>query len=131
MRLSIHCITLPVDDLAKAAAFYRDGLGLEVSEEGGDEDHVSFELDDGFYLVLLARAEFTDFAGGGGAQAASRGASSCILSHFAESKDEVDSLLAKAGAAGAKVTPADAEEWGYTGYFTDPDGHVWEVLYSE
>ena len=53
------------------------------------------------------------------------------ISYFTDSRGDVDALLAKAKAAGAgAVTPAEDDEGSYSGYFTDPDGHIWEVLYD-
>lgn len=127
MPAAISCVTVPVDDLQKSLSFYRDGLGLTPEEQ--DEDHVAFDLD-GVYLVLLNRSEFGVYVEGVGHRPAARGNAETILSYFAESRQEVDSLLAKAKGAGATVTPAEDDEGVYSGYFTDPDGHVWEVLHD-
>jgi predicted lactoylglutathione lyase len=127
MPAAISCVTFPVDDLQKSLAFYRDGLGLTVEES--DEEHAAFELD-GVYLVLLDRSEFGTYVERVGHRPASRGAAETIISYFAESKGEVDSLMAKAKAAGAQISAAVDEDGVYSGYFTDPDGHAWEVLFD-
>ena len=54
-----------------------------------------------------------------------------IISYFADSKADVDAVMAKAQKAGATISAARDDEEGYTGYFTDPDGHTWEVLFAE
>jgi predicted lactoylglutathione lyase len=127
MPAAISCITVPVDDLQKSLSFYRDGLGLRPEEQ--DEDHAAFDLD-GVYLVLLNRSDFGVYVESVGHRPAGRGSAEAILSYFAESRQEVDGLLAKAKGAGATVTAAEDDEGVYSGYFTDPDGHVWEVLHD-
>jgi predicted lactoylglutathione lyase len=127
MPAAISCVTVPVDDLQKSLSFYRDGLGLSPEEQ--DEDHAAFDLD-GVYLVLLNRSDFGVYVESVGHRPAGRGSSEAILSYFADSRQEVDGLIAKAKGAGATVTPAEDDEGVYSGYFTDPDGHVWEVLHD-
>lgn len=127
MPAAISCVTVPVDDLKKSVAFY-SALGL--SPEESDEDHAAFDLD-GVYLVLLDRSEFGVYVEGVGHRGAAKGASETILSYFTDSRGEVDEWLAKAKGAGAgTVTAAEDDEGSYSGYFTDPDGHVWEVMYD-
>jgi len=127
MPASISCVTIPVDDLQKSIAFYRDGLGLAVEES--DEDHAVFDLD-GVYLTLLDRSGFNAYVEPIGLRSAAKGNAGMIISYFTDSKGDVDAFIAKAQKAGAKVAaPADDED-GYSGYFTDPDGHAWEVLYA-
>jgi uncharacterized protein len=127
MPVAISCVTVPVDDLQKSLAFYRDGLGLTPEEQ--DEDHAAFDVD-GVYLVLLNRSEFGVYVESVGHRPAGKGAAEAILSYFAESRADVDAVMAKAQAAGAAVSPAEDDEGVYSGYFTDPDGHTWEVLFD-
>jgi uncharacterized protein len=127
MPAAISCVTVPVDDLQKSIAFYRDGLGLAPEEQ--DADHAAFDLD-GVYLVLLDRSEFGVYVETVGHRPAARGSAEAILSYFAESRAEVDALLAKVKGIGATVSPAEDDEGIYSGYFTDPDGHTWEVLHD-
>lgn len=126
MPAAISCVTLPVDDLGKSLAFYR-GLGLVPEEQ--DEDHAAFNLD-GVYLVLLNRSDFGVYVESVGHRPASKGQAETILSYFTESRGEVDQLLAKAKGAGGVTTAAEDDEGTYSGYFTDPDGHTWEVLHD-
>src|SRR5690606_17363583 len=125
MAAAISCVTFPVDDLQKSIACYRDGLGLTVEEQ--DEEHAAFDLD-GVYLVLLDRSEFGTYVEKVGFRAAARGSAETIISYFADSRADVDAVMAKAQAAGATISAASDEDGGYSGYFTDPDGHTWEVL---
>ncbi len=126
MPAAISCVTLPVDDLQKSLGFYK-GLGLSVEEQ--DDDHAAFNLD-GVYLVLINRGDFGDYAESVGQRAAGKGTMSAILSYFAESRGEVDQVLAKAKGAGGSTTAPEDDEGVYSGYFTDPDGHTWEVLHD-
>ncbi len=126
MPAAISCVTLPVDDLGKSLAFYR-GLGLAPEEQ--DEDHAAFNLD-GVYLVLMNRSDFGVYVESVGHRPAARGSTETILSYFAESRGEVDQLLAKAKSAGGTVTAAEDDDGSYSGYFTDADGHTWEVLHD-
>jgi len=116
-----------VDDLQKSLAFYRDALGVSVEEQ--DEEQVSFDLD-GVFLVLLNRSDFGVYVEEFGHRPAPRGSAETILSYFTESRGEVDAVLAKVKAAGGTVTETDDDEGTYSGYFTDPDGHTWEVLHE-
>jgi hypothetical protein len=127
MPAAISCVTVPVDDLQKSLAFYRDGLGMTPEE--ADDDHAAFDLD-GVYLVLLDRSEFGVFVESVGHRPSPKGQSEAILSYFCDARADVDTLMAKAKAAGATLSPTDEEEGAYSGYFTDPDGHVWEVIYD-
>lgn len=127
MPAAISCITLPVDDLQKSLAFYQNGLGLTPEEQ--DEEHAAFDVD-GVYLVILDRSEFGTYVEKVGHRPAARGSAETIISYFTESKAEVDAIMTKAKGAGATVSAASDEDGVYSGYFTDPDGHTWEVLFD-
>ena len=127
MPASISCVTVPVENLQKSIAFYRDGLGLAVEEQ--DEEHAALDLD-GVYLVLLERSEFGTYVERLGHRPAARGSAETIISYFTESKGEVDTVMAQAQKAGANIVAASDEDGVYSGYFTDPDGHTWEVLFD-
>lgn len=127
MPAAISCVTVPVDDLQKSLAFYRDVFGLAVEEQ--DEEHAAFDLD-GVYLTLLNRSDFGVYVEEVGHRPATRGNAEVILSYFTETRGEVDAVLAKAKSAGGTVTETDDDEGMYSGYFTDPDGHTWEVLFD-
>ncbi len=139
MRPRIDVITLAVSDLNRALAFYRDGLGLHSpgvigTEFPGDESTPAgavamFELESGLILALYPRTELAKDAG---IPAGLRGAGEFSIGHLVRSRSDVDALLAQAGAAGATLMgePHD-RPWGiYSGYFRDPDGHLWEVIWN-
>ena len=126
MEQRISVITLGVDDLARARAFYEGGLGWRSSFAN---DEVAFYQLNGIVLSLYARRALAadmrrdSDAGGSGAIA---------LAYNVRGRDEVDAVLAAAGAGGATIlAPASEAVWGgYTGYFADPDGHAWEVAWN-
>jgi uncharacterized protein len=139
MQPRIHVITLGVNDLDRALSFYRDGLGLEsegiiATEFVGDEENAAgaiamFQLDGGLILSLYPRTELAKDANVSLEPATSGGFS---VGHAVATREEVDSVLRAAQAAGATLTgPAHDRPWGiYSGYFQDPDGHLWEVLWN-
>ena len=139
MRPSILVVTLAVADLERALAFYRDGLGLDSSgiiatelhddASGADGAIAMFKLDGGLILSLYPRTDLAKDAGIG----IDRGSrTEFSLGHAVESREEVDAVLARAEAAGARLTGGPRDRpWGiYSGYFEDPDGHLWEVIWN-
>ena len=138
MKPRIHAITLAVEDLERSLAFYRS-LGLEspgiVAEEfPGDEEMAAgaiafFQLERGLMLCVYPRRELAKDA-----KVPAPPPSSGLFSigHAVGSREEVDALLDAAEAAGATVTvKAYDRPFGvYSGYFEDPDGHLWEVLWN-
>ncbi|MBW2942775.1 VOC family protein [Zhongshania aquimaris] len=133
MRPRISVITLGVDDLARAVGFYRDGLGLPTEGIVGEEFEYGavafFELSAGLKLALWPRASLAHDAG---VKLAAPSTTELSLGHNVMSKTEVDEVLAQAEAAGAVILkPANDTFWGgYAGYFQDPDGHLWEVVWN-
>lgn len=133
MKPRITVLTLGVDDLERAVAFYRDGLGLETRGIVGTEfEHGAvafFDLEGGLRLALWPRASLAHDTG-----LARTPASPTELSigHNLGSRQEVDSVMAEAARAGARIVkPASETFWGgYAGYFQDPDGHLWEVVWN-
>jgi predicted lactoylglutathione lyase len=133
----VDVITLAVADLEVALAFYRR-LGLEskgiVGTELADETTgangaiAMFNLQGGLLLNLYPRA---DLAKDAAIPVGPRQSGEFSLAQLVRSRDEVDQLLNEAAAAGAAVTPAHDRPWGiYSGYFRDPDGHLWEVIWN-
>ena len=128
MKPKIGIITLGVRDFAKSLAFYRDGLRFPTHNFKGDEDIVFFRLE-GSWLALYPRdklAEDATVPGDG------TGFSGITLAHNEPSREQVDATFAEAVRAGAKPvkTPQDVFWGGYSGYFADPDGYLWEVAYN-
>ena len=117
-------ITLGVADVARSRAFY-DALGWS----GQEVDGTVFFQAGGLVVVLWARAKLAADVGIDDDGAAFGG---IALAQNVRSEAEVDEVVATAVAAGATVTspPAATFYGGYAGYFTDPDGHAWEIAYN-
>ena len=124
-RISI--ITLGVTDLGRSTAFYRDGLGFPVHQAGGAS--ITFFLLGSAMLALYPHDALMAEANPGQTSAAGHGPHAFTIAHNVASRAEVDSVLAEAEAAGARIIkPASETFWGgYSGYFADPDGFRWEV----
>ncbi len=126
-------ITLGVADLDRAVAFYREGLGLPtdgvVGREFAHGAVAFFDLHGGLKLALWAQA---DLAHDSGLPASPPSPTAFSLGHNMASRDEVDALMAQAAVAGAQIVKPAQETFygGYAGYFTDPDGHLWEAVYN-
>lgn len=126
MKPRISMITLGVRDLAASIHFYEQGLRLPRMES---PPTVAFFTLNGSWLGLYGREALAEDAG---IAAEGSGFSGFALAHNVASEAEVDAVLAQAVAAGATlVKPAQQVFWGgYSGYFSDPDGHLWEVAYN-
>jgi catechol 2,3-dioxygenase-like lactoylglutathione lyase family enzyme len=133
MKPRLSLVTLGVDDLDRAVRFYAEGLGLKTDGVVGREfEHGAvafFELESGMRLALWPRASI---AHDSGLPLAAPGSVDFSLAHNVSSRDEVDSVMAQATAAGARIVkPAGDTFWGgYAGYFQDPDRHLWEVAWN-
>lgn len=126
MKPEISIVTIGVDDLERAFAFYRVLFDLPEEQIGAGEDHVAFFFDDRFSFVLFPRRLIAETAGKDEAVAGTPG---FVLSHRAESAEAVDSILEQVlVAGGAIITPGTKSEWGYSAYFEDSEGNVWELM---
>jgi catechol 2,3-dioxygenase-like lactoylglutathione lyase family enzyme len=123
-RLSL--VTLGVADLDRSRRFYEEGLGWKRGNDGAD---VAFYQVPGGVFALWSRASLAADAGVADSGAAFSGVA---LAYNARSRGEVDAVLAEAGGAGAEIVkPAHDTFWGgYSGYFADLDGHLWEVAHN-
>lgn len=118
----VTLITLGVEELSRAKAFY-NALGWV---EARASDGIVFFQMHGAVLGLFGRAALAEDQGRAGAML---GTGAMTLAQNFSTKDEVDTAFARALAAGAKAlkAPEDVFWGGYSGYFADPDGHVWEL----
>jgi catechol 2,3-dioxygenase-like lactoylglutathione lyase family enzyme len=138
MEPRIHVLTLAVGDLERTLAFYRDGLGLSSPGVIGTEYMGSsaepagaaamFELDDGLILALYPRSELAKDAN---VPLGEPKTGEFSIGQIVENKEDVDRVLDQAEAAGATVTDRPHDRpWGiYSGYFRDPDEHLWEIIW--
>ena len=133
MKPRITVLTIGVDDLERSLAFYRDGLGLKTDGIVGQEFEygaVAFvDLENGSKLALWPRKSI---AHDSGLSLQTPSATEFTIGHNVSNRQEVDEVLAQAKKAGAKIVkPAQETFWGgYSGYFQDPDGHLWEVAWN-
>lgn len=133
VRPGISVITLGVDDLERAVRFYAEGLGLPTEGIVGREFEFGavafFDMQPGLRLALWPRRSLAHDSGLPVAQSSPIEFS---LGHNVASKEEVDALMARAQAAGARVVKLAADTFwgGYAGYFQDPDGHLWEIVWN-
>ncbi len=133
MNPRITLLTLGVDDLERAVAFYRDGLGFSTKGIIGAEFEngavAFFNLQSGLKLALWPRKSLSADSG---LPLRAPSAMEFSIGHNVSSRQEVDSVMRQAEQAGAKIVkPAPPTFYGgYAGYFQDPDGHLWEVAFN-
>lgn len=127
MKPRVSLVTLGVTDIERARRFYVEGLGLPV-REGGDENVVFLQM--GALVLALWRRDH--MAADAGLPAEGDGFRAFSLAHNVATREEVDAVLRQAVDAGATLLkPAEEAFWGgYTGYFQDPDGFLWEVAWN-
>ena len=127
MEPRISIITLGVTDLPRSVQFYRDGLGLTLYDE--NTESIAFFQNKGTWLALYPREAL---AADVGIPTEGSGFSGVTLAHNLRTREEVDELLEVAVAAGATlVKSAQDTFWGgYSGYFSDPEGYLWEIAWN-
>ena len=125
MKPHVAIITLGVRDFDRAKRFYAEGLGWPIGQKQGE--WVCFSLGDG--SSALALFPWDELAADADVPADGNGFRGVTLAYNVRSRERVDEVLAEAEAAGARLTKAPAStEWGgYSGYFADPEGNLWEV----
>jgi uncharacterized protein len=133
MKPRITLLTLGVDDLERSLKFYHYGLGLKTEGiTGAQFEHGAvafFDLQAGLKLALWPRKSIAHDTG---LPVARPSTTEFTIGHNVSSKKEVDAVMAQAKNAGATIVkPAHDTFWGgYSGYFQDPDGHLWEVAWN-
>lgn len=127
MDLHPHMITLGVRDLEKSVAFYKEGFGLQLST-ASEGDIALFDLGS----IILALYPWAKLAEDVSIPQNGTGFQGITLSYNVKNGREVNEVMEKARRVGAKIVkPAQKAVWGgISGYFEDPDGHVWEVAYN-
>ena len=133
MRPRITVLTLGVDDLERSLKFYRDGLGLSTEGVIGSDFEFGavafFDLQAGVKLAIWPRQSISRDAG---IRLSALSPTEFTIGHNVASKKEVDAVMSQALQADAEIVkPAGDTFWGgYAGYFQDPDGHLWEVVWN-
>ena len=125
MNPHVSVITLGVRDLARAKRFYGEGLGWPLEQDY--PQWVSFKMGEGSSMVGLYPWEA--LAGDAGVAPEGTGFRGVTLSYIVRSEERVAEVMAEAERAGATIVkPAEKSQWGgYSGYFADPEGYLWEV----
>jgi uncharacterized protein len=128
MKPKISIITLGVRDFHRALRFYRDGLGFPTHNYKDGDDIVFFRLE-GSWLALYPWDKLAEDAS---VEPAGSGFRGVTLAHNVKTKAEVDRVVELAVSAGGRLVkkPQDVFWGGYSGYFADPDGHLWEVAFN-
>ncbi|MFI0610054.1 MAG: VOC family protein [Anaerolineae bacterium] len=123
----LHIITLGVHDFERALRFYRDGLGWTPS--AASQGDIAFFDAGGVVLALHPREAL---AADAGVPAVGSGFNGLTLAHNVASREAVDAVIRAVEAAGATVVKAPEEAFwgGYSGYFADPEGQLWEVAHN-
>jgi predicted lactoylglutathione lyase len=121
-------VNLPVKDLEASKRFFGE-LGFEFEPQFTDETAACMVIDQNIFAMLLTEERFRDFIDG---DIADPDTTEVLVALSADSREDVDSLVEKAFAAGGRPWK-DTMEQGpmYERSFRDPDGHVWEVIYME
>ena len=124
MPLQVTAIMIGVEDLARSKRFYGEGLGCTIAQNY--PNFVSLDLGEGSSsLALYEREAAAQDAGVSSEGSGFRGVS---FHYIVPSNEAVDEVMANAVAAGgAVVKEAAGAQWGYFGYFSDPDGYLWKV----
>jgi hypothetical protein len=122
-----HIITLGYKDLKRSRRFYEQGLGFKASS--ASQDAIVFYPTGGAVLALYPRTLLAEDAG---LKSKGGGFAGVTLAYNVEKKKEVAKVLAAAAKAGGQVLkPAKDAFWGgHSGYFADPDGHLWEAAWN-
>ena len=133
MKPRISVLTLGVADLERSVAFYRDGLGLPTEGIVGREfEHGAvafFDLSGGLKLAIWAQDDISHDTGLPKHPVSS---TAVTIGHNVSDRKEVDDAIDAALAAGAEIVkmPQSTFYGGYAGYFRDPDGHLWEIVWN-
>lgn len=127
MRPNLTVVTLGVNNFERSLRFYRDGLGFPTSAK--EQDGIAFFDLNGVVLALFDRHTLALDAL---VSPEGSGFSGVMLAHNASSPKEVDQIFVQIAEMDAKIVkkPQGTPWGGYSGYFADPDGHLWEIVYN-
>lgn len=128
MKPKVSLITLGVADLGRSIRFYKNGLGFPTHKYNEGDEAVFFRLE-GTWLSIYSREKL---AADATVAVTGSGFSGITLAHNVGSREAVDMVFGQAISVGGKAVkaPQDVFWGGYSGYFADPDGHLWEVAWN-
>jgi len=123
-------INLPVTDLARATAFYQ-AVGARKNDQFSDGTASCMVFSETIHAMLLTHEKFRQFTPKDIANA--KTTTEVLICVSADSRDAVDDVVGKAGAAGGRPDPSPKQDYGvmYGRSFEDPDGHIWEVMWMD
>jgi predicted lactoylglutathione lyase len=123
-------INLPVRDLPRSIAFY-EALGARKNEQFTDHTAACMVFSETIHVMLLTHDKFRQFTPKTIADA--RETTEVLICMSADSRDAVDDMTARAGAAGGVIDPGPKQDYGfmYGRSFEDLDGHIWEVMWMD
>lgn len=133
MKPRISVLTLGVADLERSLTFYRDGLGFPTEGIIGHEfEHGAVAFFDLWGDLKLAIWPQADLAFDTGLHQQPISTTACSVGHNVLHREDVDEIMNRAQRAGAQIikSPQDTFYGGYAGYFADPDGHLWEIVWN-
>lgn len=132
MKIKTTVVCLPVRNIEKTLTFYKNALGF--SDANIDEGIIILELPN-LSLFLMEKGAFETYSKKAGREAQfPNDNAGVVISCAMESKEEVDTILENVPRYGGIVpnkSAMDETSGGYTGYFSDPDGHLWELVYPQ
>jgi len=123
-------VNLPVSDLPRAIAFY-EAVGATKNEQFTDHTAACMVFSETIHAMLLTHDKFRQFTPKKIADA--RETTEVLICISADSREAVDEMMARAGAAGGAIDPGPKQDYGfmYGRSFEDPDGHIWEVMWMD
>lgn len=123
-------VNLPVSDLERANAFY-EGIGATRNPQFSDHTATCMVFSDTIHVMLLTHDKFRQFTTKAIADA--RSSTEVLICISADSRDEVDNVVARAAASGGRADPGPKQDYGfmYGRSFEDPDGHIWEIMWMD
>lgn len=123
-------VNLPVTDLARSTAFY-EAIGATKNPQFSDDTASCIVFSDTIFAMLLTHDKYREFTTKKIADA--REVSEVLICISADSREDVDAMVKKAGEAGGNLDPTPTQDFGvmYGRSFEDPDGHIWEVMWMD
>jgi predicted lactoylglutathione lyase len=123
-------VNLPVADLVRATAFY-EAIGAQKNAQFSDGTASCMVFSETIHAMLLTHEKFRQFTPKDIANA--KTTTEVLICVSADSRDAVDDVVGKAGAAGGRADPSPKQDYGfmYGRSFEDPDGHIWEVMWMD